>query len=151
MINARTGAGAHSSLLINASQRVMFDPAGSFFHETVPEQNDLLYGITPEVEQFYRGSHARSTHYVVIQKIEVSPAQAETAFRLAQKAGPVAGAFCTNATTGLLQQVPGFESIQSTFYPNKLMEQFAQWPGVSTERYSESDDPDLQAALAKGF
>ena len=30
VINNRSGAGAHSGLMINASQRVMFDPAGSW-------------------------------------------------------------------------------------------------------------------------
>ncbi|MGB7321210.1 MAG: hypothetical protein WBC95_07340, partial [Albidovulum sp.] len=32
------GEGAHSGLMINGSQRVMFDPAGTWHHPTVPER-----------------------------------------------------------------------------------------------------------------
>ena len=149
MINNRSGAGAHSSLMINASQRVIFDPAGSFYADVVPERNDVLFGITPQVEQAYRGAHARSTYRVLIQTLEVTPAQAETAYRLALNNGAVAAVFCSNATSRLLQQVPGFESIKTTFSPTKLAEQFGQIPGVLSEVYREDDSPDLQEALAE--
>ncbi|WP_417672728.1 hypothetical protein [Pseudodonghicola sp.] len=149
MVNNRTGAGGHSSLMINASERVIFDPAGSFYADVVPERNDVLFGITPAVERAYRSSHARSTHHVVVQTIEVSPMQAEIAFRLALKAGPVSQAFCANATSSLLQQIPGFEGIRTTFYPTKLEQQFGQLPGVKTEELYENDSGDLQAGLAK--
>ena len=64
--------------------------------------------------------------------------------------GPVAGAFCANATSGLLRQVPGFEGISSTFYPVKLQEEFAALPGVVSDTYYEGDSADLQAGLAQG-
>lgn len=149
MVNNRTGKGGHTSLMINASERVVFDPAGSFYAKIVPERNDVLYGFTPRVETAYRSSHARSTHHVVIQTVEVTPEQAQIAYQLALQAGPVPGAYCTNATSGLLQQVPGFENIKSTFYPTKLQQQFAAIPGVKTEKYFENDSADLQEALAK--
>lgn len=148
MVNNRTGAGGHTSLLINASERVMFDPAGSFYAPSVPEKDDVLYGITPAVEKGYRGAHARSTFHVVRQEIEVTPQQAEIAYQLAKQAGPVAGAFCASATVGLLRQVPGFESLKSTMYPTKLQAQFETLAGVSTDKYYEDDSPDLDAALA---
>ena len=149
MINNRTGAGAHTSLLINASERVLFDPAGSFKATGVPERNDVLFGITPAVEKAYIGAHARETHRVRIQTISVSAQQAEMAYRLALANGPVAGAFCASATGALLRQIPGFENIRSTFYPVNLSDQFAQIPGVVTTEYREDDDPSLQAALDK--
>lgn len=148
MINNRTGQGAHSSLMVNGSQRVVFDPAGSFYADIVPERNDVLYGFTPAVATAYKSSHARSTHHVVMQTIEVTPQQAETALVLVQQYGAVPGSFCANATSNVLRQVPGFESIQTTMYPNKLVEQLEAFPGVRTERYYEEDSPDLQAALA---
>lgn len=151
MVNNRTGQGAHSSLLINASERILFDPAGSFYASTVPEQNDVLFGITPQIEQYYISAHARSTHHVVRQTIEVSPSQAETAYRLARGYGAVPGAFCTNATSGVLQQVPGFAFINTTLFPNNLMEQVAKIPGVESETFFEDDDGDLQARLAQGI
>lgn len=149
MVNNRTGAGGHSSLMINASQRVIFDPAGSFYADIVPERNDVLFGITPAVERAYRSSHARSTHHVVVQTVEVTPEQAETAYQLALRAGPVPGAYCTNATSRLLQQVPGFEGIEVTFYPTKLEDQFDRLPGVRVEKLYENDSGDLQEGLAK--
>lgn len=148
MISTRTGSGAHTSLMISGSERVIFDPAGSFRADVVPVKDDVLYGITPAVERAYRSSHARETHYARIQTIQVSPQQAEIALQLAKQSGPVAGAFCTNATSQLLKQVPGFEQIDVTFYPVKLSEQFAQIPGVVTEEYRENDDADLQKGLA---
>lgn len=147
MVNNRSGAGAHTSLLISASERVIFDPAGSFKASGIPERNDVLFGITPNAEQAYISAHARSTHRVIIQTVQVSPQQAEMAYRLALQAGPVAGAFCASSTAALLSQIPGFEGLRSTFYPVNLMEQFAAVPGVQTIEYREDDDPSLQAAL----
>ena len=120
MVNNRSGSGAHASLMINASERVIFDPAGSFKADVIPERNDVLYGITPSAEKAYRGSHARETHHVVVQTLEVTPEQAQVAYNLARQAGPVAGAYCANATATILKQVPGLEAINVTFYPVNL-------------------------------
>lgn len=148
MINTRTGSGAHTSLMISASERVIFDPAGSFRADVVPNKNDVLYGITPAVERAYRSSHARETHYARIQTIEVTPQQAEIAYQLAKQSGPVSSAYCANSTASILRQVPGFEQIDVTFFPVKLSDQFGQIPGVVTEEYREYDDADLQKGLA---
>ncbi len=150
MVNNRTGSGAHSALLINASERVIFDPAGSFYSEATPERHDVLFGITPGMEKAYRSAHARSTYHVVSQTIDVTPEQAQIAYQLALQAGPVMDALCTSSLSELLSQVPGFESIRRVMYPNKLMAQFEQIPGVTTTRYYEDDDPDLQKALDEG-
>ncbi|AXT36073.1 hypothetical protein D1820_14445 [Phaeobacter sp. LSS9] len=149
MINNRTGKGAHTSLMVNASERVIFDPAGSFYADVVPERDDVLFGITPGVEKAYRGSHARSTHHVVVQRLEVTPEQAQRAYQLVRSNGRVPGAFCANATASILKHVPGFESLNVTFYPGNLSEQFGALPGVTTERYRENDSADLQEGLAK--
>ena len=149
MVNNRTGKGGHSSLMINASERVIFDPAGSFKADIVPEKDDVLFGITPPVEAAYRGAHARSTFHVVVQTIEVTPQQAEIAYQLALGSGRVPGAFCANATSNLLQSVPGLEDLDVTYFPVALSEQFAQVPGVVTERYYEDDSKDLQDGLEK--
>ncbi len=149
MVNNRTGKGGHTSLMINASERVIFDPAGSFKSPVVPERDDVLFGITPGVELAYRGSHARSTFHVVVQTAEVTPEQAEIAYRLALKNGPVPGVYCANATSSLLKQVPGFESIDVTFYPTRLEQQFGSLPGVETRRYFENDSADLEEGIAQ--
>jgi hypothetical protein len=150
MVNNRTGNGAHSALMINASERVIFDPAGSFYSDVTPERHDVLFGISPSLEFGYRSAHARSTYHVLSQSVDVSPAQAQTAYRLALQSGPVMDAFCASATSQLLNQVPGFESIRSTMSPNKLAAQFEEIPGVTSTRYYEDDNPDLETALEQG-
>ncbi len=139
MVNNRSGTGGHTSLLINGSQRVIFDPAGSFMNERVPERDDVLYGVTPAVLAGYKSAHARSTYHVVSQTIEVTPEQAEIALKLAMQNGPVPKMLCARSTTQLLRQVPGFGDIRETMFPGNLLEQFEQRPGVTTDRYYEDD------------
>jgi hypothetical protein len=130
VINNRSGAGAHSGLLINASQQVMFDPAGTWGHPRVPERNDVHYGITPRIVNFYIDYHARETFRVIEQKIVVSPGVAELVKQRAEAYGAVPKAQCSNSVTSILSGVPGFESIGSTWFPGKLSEKFGMLPGV---------------------
>ena len=140
MVNNRTGNGGHSSLMVNGSQRVIFDPAGSFRDPRLPERGDVLYGVTPGWLQAYKSAHARATFHVVSQTIPVTAAQAEQALRLVQSNGSVPGAFCAQATTGILAQIDGFQSVERTFYPVNLMEQIATLPNVTTTRLYEDDE-----------
>ncbi|WP_299624909.1 hypothetical protein [uncultured Tateyamaria sp.] len=149
MVSNRSGSGAHSALMINGSQRVIFDPAGSFVNARVAEQEDVLFGVTPAVLAGYKSAHARSTYHVVSQTVEVTPEQAEIALQLAMGNGAVPGAYCTNATTGLMRNIPGFEGIRQTFFPTRLMEQMATWPGVEEEKYFEDDAGTIQDGVAK--
>lgn len=147
MVNNRTGSGGHTALMVSGSQRVIFDPAGSFRDERVVERGDVLYGITPGWLQAYKSAHARETFHVVSQTITVSPETAEKALRLVQANGPVAGAFCAQSTTAILAQLDGFESIQRTFFPVNVMEQFATLPGVTTTKLFENDAGDVIDAV----
>jgi hypothetical protein len=141
MVNNETGQGGHSGLMINGSQRVLFDPAGSWYHRTAPERNDLFYGMTPRMEEFYVAYHARATYHVVVQRIAVSREVADFAIQLASEAGPVPNAYCANSITRILRQLPGFESIPQTFFPVLLSEAFAELPGVTSDRiYSDLPD-----------
>jgi hypothetical protein len=89
MVNNKTNAGAHSSLLINASPRVIFDPSGTLKHDILIEQGEVLFGITPKVADFYTRAHARSMVHVVLQRNEVSEDMAEMALKLAIGNGAV--------------------------------------------------------------
>lgn len=149
MVNNNSGNGGHSALMINASERVIFDPAGSFQHAIVPERQDVLYGISPAVLQGYKSAHARSAFHVVSQTIEVSPEQAEMALRLVKANGAVGQAFCTQATTGVLRQVPGFETIKQTFFPTNLMRQIEARGDAVTDRYYEDDEGGILEGVAK--
>ncbi|MGY9046987.1 MAG: hypothetical protein ACKVKF_07965 [Rhodobacterales bacterium] len=147
MVNNASGAGAHSSLMINGSQRVIFDPAGSVRHSAVPESRDVLYGITPRIEKFYERAHARTTDHVVIQQVDVPAGVAERALQLAQERGPVPQMFCTHSTSSILRDLPGFENIHTTYFPNNLKDQFAKLPGVTTREIYEDDDDDKRVAI----
>ncbi len=146
VINNRTDSGAHSALMINGSQRVIFDPAGTWWHHSIPERNDVHYGITPRVLAFYVDYHARETYRVVMQEVIVSPEVAEIALREVQAHGAVPKAFCARSVSGILPRVPGFESIRDTFHPKKLHRQFARIPGVR-ERVIRDDDDNARSAL----
>lgn len=149
MKNNGSGNGAHTALLINASQRVIFDPAGSFIQTRMPERNDVLFGVTPELEQFYISYHARVTYHVVAQKVAVAPEVAEKALNLALANGPVPQAFCARATSRLLRQLPGFEGIRQSWGPNNVADDFAKLPGVETREYREDDPDDKSVAAAR--
>ncbi len=149
MKNVGSDNGAHSALLINASQRVLFDPAGTFKQDLMPERNDVLFGVSPQLEEYYVSFHARVTYYVVGQKTEVTADVAERALNLALRAGPVPQANCARFTSRLLRQLPGFESIRQTWDPNRIDEDFAALPGVETRVYRESDEDDKTVAAAR--
>lgn len=150
MVNNRSGSGAHTSLMINApSQRVIFDPAGTVIMTTIPERNDVLFGITPQAEQIYASAHARETYHVRIQRLEVSPQVAERALSLAVNNGKVGAAMCTSATSRIMSQLPGLESLGTVMFPNKLAERFAQIPGVTEDKRVEYDDDDKDAAVIR--
>lgn len=137
VINNRSGAGAHSGLLINASQQVMFDPAGTWHHPRVPERNDVHYGITPRIVNFYIDYHARETFRVIEQTVVVSPGVAELVKQRAEAYGAVPKAQCSNSISAILNSVPGFESLGSTWYPNKLSEAFGKLPGVTSRTITD--------------
>lgn len=143
-VNDRNGSGAHSALLVNASQRVLFDPAGTFSHPKAPVQGDVHYGITDSVLAAYVDYHARDSatekFHVIERKLYVSPQIAELILQKVQANGPVTKARCANSISSLLRTVPGFESISSTWFPVKLGESFGKLPGVQTRKITEEND-----------
>ncbi|GAA6182498.1 hypothetical protein NBRC116594_39360 [Shimia sp. NS0008-38b] len=147
MISNDTGAGAHTSLLINASERVAFDPAGSFRTDGIAAKNDVVYGMTPYLVDQYTRFHARETYHVVLQTIEVSPEVAEMALRKAKTLGPVLEAQCALTTSQLLSSLPGFEDAPRSYYPRKLMDYFTA-KGATYDRLFEYDDDDKSKVLA---
>ncbi len=141
VVRKRGGEGEHSGIMIDGSQRVLFDPAGTWHHSTVPERNDLFYGITPRMKAFYIDYHARETYDVIEQRVPVSAAVAELAIRRAEEYGAVNKAFCGNSVSSILRDLPGFESISHSFFPSKIMKEFAELPGV-TQKMHVDGDPD---------
>ncbi|HBZ42641.1 MAG TPA: hypothetical protein DEO85_00960 [Maritimibacter sp.] len=147
VISNSSGSGGHTALLINGSQRIIFDPAGTFYHPHLPERNDVHYGMTPRAVDFYIDYHARVTWHVVESTKLVSPEIAEKALQLAQAYGAVPKAQCATSVSDILRQLPGFESVKSTMFPVPLMESFESLPGVTRKVYRDND-PDNNQQIA---
>lgn len=146
-INNRSNQGAHSALMVSGSERVLFDPAGTWWHPTVPERNDVLYGMTPTMLDFYIDYHARVTFHIVIQEIEVTPEVAERALALVKAHGPASNATCGISVSGILRDL-GFSDVGRSYFPARIMADFATLPGVK-ERKVFDDSPDSNSDLLR--
>lgn len=137
--STRNGSGAHSGLMINGAERLIFDPAGTWQHPRLPERNDVHFGMTPRMVSFYIDYHARETYDVWEQTLLVSP---ETAALITQKVkayGAVPKAQCSKSISAILTSVPGFENLPKTWYPRQFMDAFAKMPGVTTIKHTDDD------------
>lgn len=143
-VNDRNNTGAHSALLVNGSERVLFDPAGTFSHPHAPVRGDVHYGMTDKLVNFYLDYHARDSEkekfHVVEQTILVSPQTAELILQRVKTNGAVSKAYCANSISSLLRDIPGFERLGVTFFPLKLEADFAKLPGVSRRIITEEND-----------
>lgn len=147
VVSTRSGSGAHSGLLINASEQVMFDPAGTWYHPYLPERNDVHFGVTPRMVSFYIDYHARETYNVIEQTVLVSPEVAELVMQRAEAYGAVPKAECANSISTILGGVPGFESIKHTWFPNKLSAEFGKIPGATYKLITDDDADDNHGVL----
>jgi hypothetical protein len=148
VINNQNNSGAHAGLLINGSQRVLFDPAGSWFSPNAPERHDVHYGITDSILRFYIDYHARLAYRVNEQTVQVSQATADRLIAAAEAYGSVPKAQCANAISHVLGQVPEFQSvIGTTWLPLVLSKRFDRLPGVSDTVVFDTDSNDHKAML----
>ena len=147
VINNRTGFGGHSGLMINADERLLFDPAGTWYHPQLPERNDVHYGMSDQIVDFYLDYHTRESWRTVIQTIEVTPEQAAAAKRAAQSYGAVPKGQCAISIGRVLRQVPGFEDAPRTYFPKQMMAFFAGQPGVETRVFRDFDSDDNSGVI----
>jgi len=138
MVNNGSGRAAHSALIINGSERVIYDPAGTFQHQELAERGDIHYGATDRMVSYYMRYHARFSHFVHEQRLYVSPAVAEATLRRAQLQGPSPKMMCNFHTTDILNDVGAFGTLNASIFPEKLRQQFATIPGVQ-DHYTRED------------
>lgn len=139
MVDRQSARAAHSALIINASERVIYDPAGTFQHEDLVERGDIHYGATDRMVSYYERYHARFSHYVHVQRIPVTAQVAEAVLRRTQAQGPSPKMFCTYHTFGVLNDsLPGVD-LGRSFFPEALRRQVARMPGV-IDRYRYEED-----------
>ena len=104
------------------------------------ERNDVIFGITPQIERIYRSYHARETYYIEIMELVVSAETAERVLQLVMAYGAVPKAQCTISTTTILKEIPQFAHFRVSFFPEVLAEQFGAIPGVRRSEYWEQDE-----------
>jgi hypothetical protein len=150
VINNRSGNGGHTGLLINASQRVVWDPAGTWWSPNAPERNDLHYGMTPRMVDVYIDYHTRETYHTVVHTKIVSPEVAEQALREAASYGAVPKAACSLSTGDILSRLPGFENVKKSYFPVNTMNAFVALGDVSEQKYYDNDPDDNSQKLANG-
>lgn len=150
MISNSSGAGGHSALIIDGAQRVVFDPAGSWFHPMVPERNDVLYGMGEPFMGYYMDYHARETYHVVVQEREVAPETAAALIAAVESYGAVPNAQCSLSISRVLSRTPGFEEIGTSWFPARTMDNFGRLSGVRETRvYDDDSDDNLELLQAQ--
>lgn len=147
VISTETGGGGHTALKVNASEQVLFDPAGTFRMPTAPERNDVIHGFTPRVEAVYIDYHARETFNLVKQEIVVSPEVAEQALREVKQYGAVPKAQCSLAVSRIMRRLPGFEGFNVSYWPKRTMESFARYGAGPGETITDDDADDNHGVL----
>jgi len=141
MVNSKSGAGEHSALVINGSQMVIYDPAGSFQEERVGlvRAEDVLYGVRPELVSYYNSYHARNGYFVRMQRLDISAVEAEQLIAGAQARGAVPQLTCGIAVSDILNDLPRFSNIRTTIVPGGVMRRFGQIDGVVATDIIEDD------------
>ncbi|MCV6591493.1 MAG: hypothetical protein OIF48_00965 [Silicimonas sp.] len=133
------GWGAHSGLLINGRERILFDPAGTFKLPSAPERNDVHYGMSDRAVAVYIDYHADETYDVIEQRLPVSAAQAAALAQRVKAYGAVPKAQCSLSIGRILRDVPGFETIPVGYFPKRLSAAFGARPGAVTRRITDAE------------
>lgn len=139
VVSTSSGTGAHSGLLINGTERIIFDPAGTFNLPITPERNDVHFGMSPRAVSVYIDYHARKTHNVIEQRLPVTAEQAELIAKAVRAYGAVPKAQCALAITRVLKDIPGFETIPVGYFPKRTSAWFEAQPGVQTRVITDDD------------
>lgn len=137
VISNSNGSGGHAALMVNADERVLFDPAGTWHHPHLPERNDVHFGMSDAMVDFYIDYHTRKNWHVRTHKIYVTPEIAAIAKREVLAYGAVPKAQCTVSVGRILDKVPGMSGAPNTYFPKRMMDYWATLPGVETAKYVE--------------
>lgn len=139
VVSTSSGSGAHSGLLVNGRERIIFDPAGTFNLPFTPERNDVLFGMTSRAVSAYIDYHARKSHNVIEQRLPVTAQQAEMIAKSVKEYGAVPKAQCALAITRILKDIPGFDTIPVGYFPKRAQAWFADQPNVQTRIITDED------------
>ena len=147
VIGIPRGEGAHSALLINGSQRIIFDGAGSWNHPAIPGLRRALRDHAELQELLYRLSRAQSLW--VAGTPNWSRGVANAAIRAAEAQGATDKSFCAVVDRPGAAWVPGFGRA-SGFAAEDAATGSLTLPGVtSKESGRRSGQPQRPAAPEK--
>jgi hypothetical protein len=151
-VNNRSGEGAHAGLIISGSERVIYDPAGSWELPApwAPEREDLHYGASDTVVDSYLSYQSGAKFRAVVQTISVPQEVADAAIAATVREGSAGKAFCANTIARILRDLPGFQSIKSTMFPKALSREFARLPGVTEVIHAETGGITRTIAVTPG-
>ncbi len=147
VISNRDNHGGHTAVMVNGAQRIMWDPAGTWWNPASPERNDVHYGISGRMEEIYVDYHARESWRVVIQEVPVSRATADGLIAAFEANGAVPKALCASHTSRILRLFPELASVRQTLYPKQIMDDFDRLPGVGKAVVYDDDDDNNQPLL----
>lgn len=139
MIAEKTDLSEHTGILINGSQRVLYDPAGSYWVKGRPRKDDIHYGMTDAWVKSYESFHARWGYYVTRMTKLVPLEVADQAIRLSQEKGETYETQCASSASWVLKQLPGFGEIRQTMWPNQIRLDFEKIPGITIATIREDD------------
>lgn len=115
----------HAGVIIDAPEEsVIYDPSGQWHGAGITRDGDLIRGVTPEIAAAYlrRDDFAYYgmgwTAHVFDRA--VTPEVARLAIDRAEAAPRMPPLHCAYGTSGLLEQLPGFEYIHQTLVPGVL-------------------------------
>ena len=106
----------------------------------LPISRDVNYGMHPAMVEYYKSYHARRGYYVVVQEIQVSAEIAELIFQRAIVQGETQKLWCGISISSVLNGLPMFANIPTTFYPGKIMDRFGEVPNLTTTYIYEDDE-----------
>lgn len=132
--------GTHTALIVNASQQVIYDPAGTYKNTRAPSKYDLFYGASPDVIKSFIAYHIDNVSSVVVQTKEVPMAVAEALLKDIERQGPSRHSQCSKTVSNLLHKTPGFESINPSLLPFRTMRAFATLNGIKTLEYHDKNN-----------
>lgn len=140
----------HSGILVNASQRVLYDPAGNYWVPGRARQRDIHYGMTDYFVEQYERFHSRLGFYVRRQTVEVPMEVAELAIKRSEERGETYFTQCAVSASWVLRDLPGFAHIRLTIDPHILLRDFSRTPGI-VEKVTREEDTGKNIAGVPGY
>ncbi len=134
------GSGAvHAALIVTGSERLIYDPSGSFTHPDTRRYGDVVYGASDEIVELFALHNADRNHDAVMRTIALESDEAEILLNSARTHGGAMPGFCAKSVASVLRSVPRFASMRDTFWPSNVQQDFENVSPVEIRSVSDTD------------